>query len=88
MLDQAAQTELAGGGPEPRLLVGEVAGGEAQEVALLGERLQQVGPFTSDGRDGLGVGRLVAGGRASGPLVEVHGLRLPVFSCSVGRDPR
>lgn len=50
MLDQAAETQLARGGPLPGLLVGEVAGGEAQEVPLLGERLQQVGALAADGR--------------------------------------
>ena len=43
VLDDAAQAQLARRRPLGRLLVGQVAGGEPQELPVLGKRLRDVG---------------------------------------------
>jgi hypothetical protein len=73
MLDQNAQAQFAHGGALPGLLVGEPAGGEAQEVPVLGQHRQQISALTSDGRCvRLAAERRVAGDRGA----DGHGVRL------------
>ena len=60
------RVQLAGGGALPGLLVGEAAGGEAQEAAVLAQGLEQVGAARrSSGRRLVGVGQAVLGGSSS-----------------------
>ncbi|MEV5428060.1 hypothetical protein [Streptomyces sp. NPDC052701] len=68
MFDEAAEAQFADGGPPSGLLVGEVAGGQAQEPAVVGQCLQQVGAFAA----GLAGGR----GRVGGGVGRVQRLRL------------
>lgn len=77
VLDQAAQAQLAHRGPQPGLLVGEVTGGEAQEMPVLGQRLKPFRALPGDGR-------LLCQIRGDG-LVAGHGLRLRWFRV-VGQD--
>jgi hypothetical protein len=48
VLDQAAQGQFARRGAPPGLLVGQFTGGEPQEVPVLGQHREQVGPLGID----------------------------------------
>src|SRR5260370_225731 len=64
VLDQAAQAKLTHGGGLPGLVIGEPAGGEAQEVPLVRQRRQQVGTLAV--RGGPGAGGALGTGRGLG----------------------
>jgi hypothetical protein len=52
MLEQAAQAQLTHGGALGGLLVGKVADRVPQEVAVLGQRVQQIGALAGRGLRG------------------------------------